>query len=207
MRRFGWVVGSIGLALGAVLAVGAPAGAAVIIRTSGNVNPQTQNQEGRCAEGERWVYVSPEVESSYNPLAKTTDSAGADDNVATHADLFADGVTMTIEPGGIYATFTINEATDPNTDIVVGKVVIKANGHYTIYTGADATPGVPLSDPPTGAYQGISHSYVCYSVVPSVGISGVPLPLVVPGLLVSVPIALVYWRRSAGRARAGRLAA
>jgi hypothetical protein len=169
-----------------ILALASPAYAA-ITEADGNVQPvmhDSQAAAGVCTVGERWVYVSSAAQSTYNPLAKKTDSLGANSEAPpnANADVFNDGVTITIASNGKSASFSINEATDPSTTVTVGKVVVKAGSHFTIYTGAHATPNTALTSPanagPPG--MGVSHAYVCYSATAPAITAEVPYAIILP---------------------------
>jgi hypothetical protein len=188
-------------AVAGLLATVAPASAAVT-EANGNTNPLTQNADGQCAAGQHWVYVSPALETMYNPLTKSTDSAGASQTAPpnSNADAYNDGVTVTLTDS-THASFSINEATDPNTTITVTKFVVKSGNHYTIYTGSDATPNTPRTSPQnaTPPVMGVSHAYVCYTLTqgppPDVPEVAYPAILVGAGAVIGGTILVLRRRR------------
>ncbi len=183
-----------------VMALASPA-YATITETSGNTNPRTQSAAGQCAAGQHWAYVSSGAESSYNPLAKTTDGLGAN-SVAppnANADVFNDGVTVSINAAtGTSLSFFVNEAIDPTTSVTISKVVVKAGNHFTVYTGPNATQNTAFTSP-ANAYppvMGVSHGYVCYSLATAPPVTPeVPYPIVLPIGGVAVGGIALTWRR------------
>jgi hypothetical protein len=186
-----------------VVVLGSPA-VATITETSGTTQPVmhgSQDPAGACAAGEHWVYVSSAADASYNPLAKTTDALGANSEAPPNgnADAFNDGVTIAISADGKSASFSVNEATDPSTTITIGKVVVKAGNHFTIYTGADAVPNTALTSPANAQppVMGVSHAYVCYSVAGTPPVTPeVPYAIILPLAGVAIgAVALTIGRR------------
>jgi hypothetical protein len=172
---------------------------ATVTEVSGNTNPASQNADGRCTAGQHWVYVSPNAETTYNPLAKTTDNLGANLQAPpnANADAFNDGVTVTLTDS-THASFSVNEATDPLTLITVTKLVVKAGNHYTIFTANDLTQNTPRSSPNGGTnLMGVSHAFVCYSLTsaPPPDVPEFPYPAVLAGAGVAVGATILVLRR------------
>jgi hypothetical protein len=187
-----------------IVALASPA-SATVTETSGNTQPVpngSQDPAGACAAGSHWVYVSPEADSNYNPLAKTTDALGANSKAPpnANADAFNDGVTIAISANGQSASFSVNEAVDPSSTVTIGKVVVKSGSHFTIYTGADAAQNTALTSPNNAPppVMNVSHAYVCYSLVSSPPVTPeVPYAIILPlaGVAIGAVVLLVGRRR------------
>ena len=183
----------------AVLTAATAASATVTPYASSNTQPVpsgNQNPAGACDPGERWVYVSSSAQPNYNPLGKTTDNLGASAPAPpnTNADLYDDGVTISISADGKSASYSVDPSAAPT--IAIGKVVVKADGGFSVYTGTDAAENTPLTYPPGSTMFGVSHAYVCYSATgPDVLVPETPMAIFLPLAAIALGATLLVVRR------------